>query len=338
MLQLKNSTGFAASLMLLPDTDAVDTIFAVVKGTFSLQGLLGGEAMPVAEEQVPIALADKYYGDVTTSSIRVPSDVCLGKVATDVLLVGSAWAPGGQPTWQMDVHLAVGPIAKSVRVSADRVWETGAGGTTMKWVTPFLRMPLMWERAFGGSDETQKGLAADRRNPVGAGFRASSGSKQLSGLALPNVEDPAAPVSTPGDRPTPAGFAPLAPHWEPRSSYAGTYDSAWQAGRAPYLPTDFDRRFFQLAPQGLVAPTFLRGGETVTAHGVSPGGPLEFALPIAAVDVSYLVDETEIGRPAVLDTVILEPDEGRVMLVWRASLPCDKKALSVREVRVGVGS
>jgi hypothetical protein len=36
----------------------------------------------------------------------------------------------------------------------------------------------------------------------------------------------------------------------------------------------------------------------------------------------------------VFDTVIIEPDADRVVAVWRAALPCDKKALKVKEIAV----
>ena len=49
------------------------------------------------------------------------------------------------------------------------------------------------------------------------------------------------------DRPAPACLAPIAEAWEPRRSFAGTYDAAWQQGRAPYLPTDLDPRFLASA-------------------------------------------------------------------------------------------
>src|SRR5919108_183167 len=86
------------------------------------------------------------------------------------------------------------------------------------------RKPLVWERAFGGTDVTPKGPTAEPRNPVGAGFRAPDGQKPLAGMPLPNLEDPFAPISSWKDRPAPACFAPIAENWQPRLSYAGTYD------------------------------------------------------------------------------------------------------------------
>jgi hypothetical protein len=327
MLQLKNRTPFEGSLMPLPDQNGIDTLYAVVKGTFAI-----GHRLTIAEAQVPVVVADKHYGDPATTSIRLVSDLCLGKPGTDVLVRGCAWAPNEAPTWQTDVSVRVGSLTKVARVLGDRVWETGASGASMAWVAPFLRMPLVWERAFGGSDLNEKGSSADMRNPAGTGFRVSGGTKSLAGMALPNVEDPAAMVSSPSDRPAPMGFAPIAPHWEPRKSFAGTYDEAWQQRRAPYLPADFDARFFQVAPPGLVTPGFLQGGEPVDIRGATASGILQFVLPEVRVQFTYRQQGAETVRFGVLDTVLIEPDEQRLVLVWRAALSCDKQLLKVREV------
>jgi hypothetical protein len=194
-------------------------------------------------------------------------------------------------------------------------------------------MPLVWERAFGGSDVTREGFLAHPRNPVGLGYRTEGSQRPLDGLALPNLEDPDAPVRSWKEHPPPACLASIAPHWEPRRSFAGTYDDAWQQQRAPFLPADFDSRFLQLAPPGLVARGHLRGGEPVEVRGATPSGVLRFTLPEARIQVTYVVDRTSQVHQAVLDTVLIEPDRGRLILVWRAALPCDKRVLRVSVVR-----
>src|SRR5690348_4673969 len=150
MLQLNNLTRFAAALVPLADADGVDTVFTIVKGTFLLN------ARPsIADEQVPITLNDEYYGDPAATSIRAPSDISLEKVGTDVIVSGSAWAPGSDPTWQMDISVAVGPVRKAVRVFGDRVWDTRSGIASPSWVAPFTRMPLIWERSEEHTSELQ---------------------------------------------------------------------------------------------------------------------------------------------------------------------------------------
>jgi hypothetical protein len=331
VLQIKNATPFKAMIMLLPDAAGIDTLYTVVKATFRL-----GDPESPADEQVPVVMADQHFADPATSSIRAPSDVGLGKPGTDVLLVGTAWAPDARPTWQMDVSVTVGPLGRTVRVFGDRLWDSRSGVAAMSWVAPFTRMPLVWERAYGGADETERGPSAEPRNPVGTGFRAAKGTRAIDGLRVANLEHPNSLISGPGDRPAPAGFAPIAPHWSPRLSFAGTYDEAWQAARAPYLPDDFDARFFHVAPNGLSSATPLQGGEPVELRGVTRGGLVQFTLPRRRVRVDHRLDHGVETRFGALETVLFEPDAGRFVMVWRAALPCDKRALKVREVRTSV--
>lgn len=331
MLQFKNTTPFAGQMAPVPDPDGVDSIYVIVKGTFTL-----APSVTVAEPQLPVAIKDVFRGEPGRSSLKVASDFALIKPGTDVLLVGTAHAPGGSPVSHLDVSLKLGPVNKTVRVFGDRVWKAGKfGGARPSAALPWAATPLVWERAFGGTDQAPGEPPeehAESRNPVGAGFRITAGRKELDGLNLPNLEDPRQLISSWKDRPTPAGFGPLCPQWEPRRTYAGTYDAAWQQGRAPYLPRDFDPRFFQLAPSDQVAPGYLKGDEEAVVVGATPEGELRFRLPGHRVQVTYRLDGTDHARPANLDTVLIEPDEGRLVLVWRTVFACDKKVLRVREV------
>lgn len=332
MLQFENRTDFAGTVFASPDPDGIDTLYTVVKGTFDL-----GAGLARAEDQVDIVMADEHYGDPATSSVRVPSDLCLVKPATDVMLLGHAWAPGGKPAHYVDVTLQAGPLVRQVRVFGDRVWG-GLTGHSASAPEPFAQMPLVWERAFGGMDEGRDGPTGDARNPVGSGFRAPHSRTPTERHRLPNLEDPADPISSPRQMPAPACFAPIAAHWYPRREFAGTYDQAWQESRAPYLPLDFDSRFFQCAAPGLTAAGFFTGGELIDIRGASPDGWLQFALPSVAVQVTYRLGGADQQRPANLDTVIIEPDANRVILVWRAALACDKSLLRVESITAAIDS
>ena len=327
MLQFKNETPFQGTIYLMPDAEGIDTLFGVVKGTFVL-----GERLALVEKQVPVTLADEHHGEPARSSIKNPSNVSLTKPATDVLLLGSACAPGGRPTTYMDVSLTAGPLQKIVRVFGDRAWR-GSVSTSASDPAPFVRMPLVWERAYGGMDHRGEEPRAEPRNPVGAGYRAKDGDKPLDGLPLPNLEDPTDLVTSPGQHPAPACFGPICAHWQPRVQYAGTYDERWQQERAPYLPQDFDPRFLQVAPPGLVAPGYLQPGDWIDVRGATPSGTLRVDLPPVRIQITYVVGGSPQPVAANLDTVLIEPDEGRLVLVWRAALRCDKKAWRVDEVR-----
>jgi hypothetical protein len=333
MLQFKNRTPFKGSIFLLQDVDGIDCVFAVVKATFTI-----AEKVAPADEQLPVAIEQQFHGEPDQSSIKTPNDLSLMKPGTDVLLIGQAHAPGGRPTTWMDVGLAVGPVRKMVRVFGDRDWQSNGVTYSISPPAPFEAVPLIWERAFGGIDRTRQPIRGEARNPVGTGFRASDVEASIAGVPLPNLEDPAEPITEWNQRPAPACFAPICGHWEPRRSYAGTYDEEWQQHRAPYLPKDFDPRFLQLAPPGLIAPGYLKGGEPVELRGVTRSGLARFRLPQVALKISYWVDGSPQERPAHLDTVVIEPEQSRFVLTWRAALQCDKKALRVSEVEAALVS
>ena len=333
MLQVDNQTPFAVALSVFADAQGIETAYAVVKATFAL----GGEEPTLAEAQVPLLTADAYWGDPQRSSLRAAGEFALLKPCTDVLLVGRAVAqsPG---TRVADVSLRVGPVHKTVRVFGERHWEGSGAAMKPSAPLPFERIPLVWELAFGGLAPEVPGQSPARReyeprNPVGRGVCGGLWS-WLKDQPVPNLEDPTAPIRAAANRPSPACFAPIAPVWMPRRQYAGTYDAAWTQQRAPYLPLDFDARYFQLAPAGLIAPGLLQGGEPVELKGFTLGGSLRFTLPAVHLQTDFQFDGKPIAQPARLETVLFEPDHGRLQMLWRAAQPVDKNLLKLNELTV----
>lgn len=331
VLQLENPTPLKAAIAVFPDPDGVDMLYVAVKGTWRLDA--PGE---LADEQVPVQLADEYHGDPAMTSLARAGEMHLSKPGTDVLVTGHAWAPGGRPAERMDCSVRVGGLNRRVRVYGERHWRRGFLSTRPGAPGRFEKMPLVWERAFGGQHVLEDGAKVlfEPRNPVGCGFAGKRRGKELATLAVPNLEDPDYPLDKAGRQPPPAGFAPLAPAWSPRREHAGTYDATWQRDRAPFLPRDFDPRFFQLAPPGLVAARPLEGGEPVELIGLSPRGDLRFELPRARPAVRVRLAGTEHAPPVALETVHFEPDAERTTLTWRAALRCDKQALRVQHVTI----
>jgi hypothetical protein len=326
MLQIDNQTPFYAVLSVLPNRDAIDTLYVILKATLNLRPKLA-----LAPAQLPVTLADEYYGDPTDSSLRASAEIHVGKPGTDVLLIGRAWGPQGQPVPETFVRIQAAERQKAIRVVGDRVWSSDG---TPSAPEPFEAMPLVWERAFGGVHPLEDRTLAEERNPIGMGFAGKRSAEELTGLPVPNLETPDEPLERRGQLVTPACFAPSAPHWLPRRAFAGTYDEVWQRKRAPYLPADFDPRFLQCAAPELAFDRYLTGGEPIEVHGASPEGPIAFPIPAANLHVEVKVAGNVESPAANLETVLLEPDENRVSLTWRAALPCDRRVLKVENVTV----
>jgi len=320
MWMLDNRTPFAAERGWVRDRDGAEIWLVAVKATFDI---LADGSTQVSKVQPPVLRLPEHHGDPGQSSIRYDTDLILTKKTTDVIVVGHACAPPGRAVTQTDVGFKVGPVQKVLRVFGDRHWGP-FGATEPK---PFERIPLVYERAFGGVDTKSKTPEKDWewRNPVGTGYAIASA--HADGVALPNVEHPKQLIGSWRDRPPPAGFGVIASHWQPRVGLAGTYDDHWMRTRQPLLAEDLDDRYFQSAPADQQAPQWLRGGEPVVLLRLTPGQDLRFTLPklYLGFETRFYDGSRELHPRKNLHSVILEPDFPRVSLVWHSALPCHFK-------------
>ncbi|PRP95387.1 hypothetical protein ENSA5_39720 [Enhygromyxa salina] len=320
-----NTTGMAADLGVAADVEARDHCVIVIKGSFQADP---AGAMTLLPEQPPPCATDEHYGDPATTSLRRANDFALYKPRAELLVDGFAHVPeGSPPVPELRVTLEVGERRKQVLVSGERVWVSNFGSASPSPPVPFTRMPLRFERAFGGPLEP--------RNPVGVGYHPKRSARDVDGLPVPNLEAPDERVERPDARTRPVGLGPLGRSWQPRLRHAGTYDARWRSERCPFLPDDFDARYFLSAPEDQHFDHF-RGAERIRCHHMAARPVVTYVLPTVRVPV-HVFTATGPSRAglAVLDTVILQPHLARAELVWRTSVPLTKKLGALREVRIG---
>ncbi len=329
MFKIVNATPFNVETAFLRDRHGAEVAVVCIKGTFRF-----GPDRPtlLAEKQRPITPVSSHRGDPGASSLVAEGDIGPAKPATDILLNGTAFAPRGRPTRVQDVSLTVGPIHKTLRVFGDRQWRTTPAAVVMTDPEPFLQMPLIYERAFGGPRQRREGEDWDMRNPIGTGFVADA--SRLDGTLLPNIERPDALISFWRQRPAPAGFGAVERHWSPRPKLAGTYDDHWLKERMPLLPDDFDDRFYLSAPTDQQPRAYLFGGEPVELRNLTPEGLVRFALPNARPGVSAVIAGGLSQHVAHLDTVLIEPDLGEVVHLWRTMIPCHRKTHKIERLNI----
>jgi hypothetical protein len=332
MWQVDNRTPFAAERTWVRGLNGAEIWLVAVKCTFDVAA---DGTTRIAAEQPPVTMAPEYLDPAVPvkSSLKHDMDLVRTKLTTDVVVLGHAYAPFGEPVDTVDVGFRVGPVSKMLRVTGDRFWRNGRISAPV----PFVKMPIVYERAYGGFDPASRDTDQpqwDVRNPIGTGFVLSASSAE--GLRLPNVEYPGHPVAIWKDRPEPAGFGPVCSHWHPRVRLAGTYDESWQQDRFPLLPLDFDDRHYQCAPTDQQAPQFLSGGETVVLRNLTPNSELRFALPrvFLGFETFFSGGERQVHERPRLHNVIVEPDHLRVSLVWHSALPCHPKVYKLERTRV----
>lgn len=271
----------------------------VVKASFSFAH--GGPMLPGAPP--PIARADRTFEQQPARSLEIASDLAPYLGRCDVLFRGYAYAQKGQAAPAGAARLAVFRDARPLLDKTIHVFaQPGGSLRAMRSVAAsnaeqlFSRMPIVYERAFGGPDV--------EANPVG--------------VETPNLVDPAGPGR-------PVGFGPIAPHWPARRRLFGVRRPDPDA-----LPDDLDWAHFQAAPADQQLE-HLRGGEWLILDGLHPAlARLQTRVP-AARGVARLLSphsrqsahDPRPGTPIELlaDTLWLDPEAHQCTITWRGQIP-----------------
>ena len=318
-VSLANRTPFDAATHVQMDENGQEALVAVMSATF-----VGGDdgSLELAEKQVPMCFADEPFGEPGRSSIKTEADIPLVKPRVDVIVIGAAYAPGGRPVSEVVVGIRVADIYKRLRVVGDR-----AGSDRLLGARPFVRMPIVYERAFGGT--TASGDVY-RENPVGVGYKGVASADPSVTTEAPNIEY----VDGQPDRRSPAGFGVIARHWAPRVALAGTYDQAWIDSTWPLPPKDFNPLFNQSAPVDQQTRS-VSGGETVELSNLTESGSWRFRLPHLDVPIRLIFDDRIEDRETRVDTVVINTEQRTVTLKVRVAVTKVRNAPRLREIAMG---
>jgi hypothetical protein len=315
---------FPAGAILWEAQPSQLSLTVIVKATFAL---VPGEAT-VAPEQDSLR-EERHWDDNGLASLHGPGDFAPAKRRVDVTLVGHAYAPNGNPATELVARLAVGDLVKAVRVTGDRAWTRGANKLYEPGPpSPFLRMPIRYERA---------ALSAD--NPIGIDAHAPPVPAMP---ALPNLEPEQPSEATPC-------FGPVAPTWRARRRLLDEAATFWAYGiaRAPRggapplgpAPPRFDFAFFNAAPADQQLE-LLRPGTPIALDHLHPEhARLETHLPPIRPQV-FRIPPPGTPRTRVeeiilrCDSLWIDTDRSVAVVTWRGLTDVGRGAVGVGRVVV----
>ncbi len=158
-------------------------------------------------------------------------------------------------------------------------------------------------------------------------------------MPAPQIEYPHAPLTAEQfwraargkTDPEPAGFGCLGRAWQPRRRLIGAIEDKedWAEDEYPQLPEDFDHGYWNCAPRDQQCPHLI-GDEIFELTNLSPPtqfgatdgeGNRHLAFQLPGTRPYLMLADGEGNRGAKLmdlDTVYIEPETGRVELVWRS--------------------
>ena len=325
-MELVNRTPLPAELVVSELGDRpLRAGLLVAKATFLLEG---GRALLDTQDPMPVLGADEAHPLGVLPADVAPRDPSRFEVA----LLGHARPPGGRPARRMAVSLAVGQERRELAVFGDRVWRSNGQPPEPSEPEPFEAMPLVWERAYGGSaevevDEGSFVRVSEPRNPLGRGLDVGALARDLAATlgcppgyprwegprALPNLEAPGALVRAPGDSPAPSCWAPL-------PAGAGMALRALEAesrGELASLETNAVAWALErVAPAWSIGRPAARAA--VVLEGCSPDGPIAFGLPELRVFADHVVGARRGSRELAPVRMLLFPEERRMTLLYES--------------------
>lgn len=344
-MTLYNAAPFEAGYNLGLEKSGHHCLVVIAKATYSMpKGMHVSATLKPKDEQVEI-----HYADVVTqegeeeSALLYENDFAPFKPKCDVILNGSAYAYPLKETTEKVVQLSVGSLNKSFRVTGARVWEEGAFSAKSSKSIPFSRQTISYNVAYGGYDldpkkpvENEENYVPFKANPAGQGYAPFHDSRSLIGKPLAQTEELHQAATDPrGKNYLPQSFGVIARHWYPRYTLGGTYDAHWAEEVKPFLPDDFDERFYQCvsADQQIA---YIEGGEKVLLKGLTPEGECLFLLPGQEVPMEVIRRNGDReSLSSVVDTLILEPDEERFTMISRAKIRLKRSIHEIDTIIVG---
>lgn len=276
----------------------------VMKANFSLYPLLGTSTP--ATKPPRFHPADVYFRDQPTAHVSAASDRVPWKTSIDVTLLGHARAAFGRAVPDIGLTFTAqegGTVYFQRRAKAIGKRETEDGPPE-----PFVTMPVVYERAYGGP--------ATPTNPIGTGDDRDA--------PLPSIIDPANPWR-------PAAFGPIASAWPLRHRKLGALEPRDLEQPVMVLPPDFDVSYFQSAPAAQQVPR-LGPKTTFVLEGFHAERPrveirLPQALPAGAV-YGLSSDCPDAPSPVdfYLDTVHIDAQSWLLTLTYRACVAVPDEA------------
>lgn len=280
----------------------------VCRATYTLRP---GELTLATEQEDPVE-EDGFWNDDPLRSLRVAADYVPVKPRAEVMIVGHAFAPGGQPTRQLTARLHVGEIDKSIEIQNDRVLSSDG---SIQEGGPFVRMPLRWERAAGGPGTSNPtGIRIDARDAYGRRI-------------LPNLWPLHAHMTSATDIVEPIGFGPLASTWPTRLEKLGAAASRFVPGafRERPLPDGIDLGYFNQAPADQQLNELSLDSQIVLEN-LHPEYP-RLVMTLPKVKPAVFVLRKGAAHPQKLamrpDTLWIDTDQGSCSLIFRGQLPIE---------------
>jgi len=276
-----------------------------------------GKLTPLTTEEITIEAVERFFDDdAENRSVAAGAELVPFKKGFELFIHGTAYPHKSNVATRVCAELLAknghASWSKELLVFGERQWKRSLLGLIPSDPKPLQPLPLAYEYSFGGKNETKENQLFEP-NPSGIGFSTLDDIK-----LLPQIEQRPT-ITSPKQKVAPAGFAPLASHWQPRLKKLAAMDSeAALAGLCPY-PMLVDDTLYNAAPEDQQwskppQPTDFIRLTGFHAEQVEQQIEVPVCQPLVLVNKKDKADLT-------WDTLIIDADNCQLYQIWRAQIP-----------------
>ena len=323
MLELANQSNWVAGLYPGWDHAQQYQLTTVFKAGFAFDE--HGQLTPLPPDYAIIE-ADAHHADPLATSLMQACEIAPFKQGGEIYLYGTA-IPERDNLIAMEVGMSLllgdgREWKKILRVFGRRKWQKTKVNYILAEPGYVASVPLQYEHAFGGAnpDNEDDVYAA---NPIGMGY--NSDSRKLLSDELPRIEVGPSFMTSPMQKPVPAGFGPLPVFWEPRRSEIGEpVADPFSQGGCPY-DRDAQKSMHNVAPRDQRFTKPFNGGEVLHLRALVPGvshqSSVEITLPNLQPQLYTIINNKAELLTPLCDTVVVNTDEKTLFMIYRAGIP-----------------
>jgi hypothetical protein len=323
VLELANQSNWVAGLYPGWDHAQQFQLTAVFKAGFAFDEY--GQLTPLAPDYAIIE-ADAHHANPLATGLIQANEIAPFKQGSEIYLYGTA-IPERDNLIAMEVGMGLSfddgrEWKKILRVFGPRKWRKTKVNYIMGEPGYLEAIPLQYEYAFGGAnpDNDDDAYAA---NPIGMGY--NSDSRKLLSDKLPRIEVGPSFMTTPMQKPVPAGFAPLPVFWEPRRSAIGEpVADPFTQGGCPYDRTAH-KSLHNVAPRDQRFTKPFDGDAVLHLRALVPGvshkTSVQITLPKLHAQLYTIIDNKAESLSPLCDTVVVNTDEKTLFMIYRAGIP-----------------
>lgn len=307
-------------------TDDTEIGVAIAKAAFHIRP---DGSLKTIRPAPDLVVEDKYEGDPSASAMIYEQDLAPAKTATDITINAIGYSPGSRKLLDWPVGVSIPDrLNYQFHVRGPAMWESGLLGWKMSDPEPVTQVPLSYALAYGGpamGDPEAENVPVHEFNLAGRGHASAETLKGKTPFPAPQIGELAHFMNPEAGKPmTVHGVGPMGKAWLPRRALAGTFDQDWQDTRHPRMPKDYDLGFWNNAHPQLQLKPFLAGNETISLHGMVPGGgDMSFTLPGIKMMLAATGDNIAKNHTMKLDTLHIDvsdpdPSNHTLHILWRA--------------------